>query len=191
MLKKFAIAAVVLAPLLGLGVHDAGAVTSFSNASLAGVYILNAAGPAYNDASDATHGKFTVTGVVSLDGTGTVTNADLNVGYGDSLGIDSQTSCSPTFADGSYFVQSDGTAFLTIDFNANSVGVECLEGDAFLHFNLALSRSLSGIHQLGLDNFGSPSASADCFDSELEIANGSVTDVCVANMSLSGKLVRQ
>ncbi len=197
MFKKIAFAVAIMMPLFAVRAYAAS--TSFTNASLSGTYAIGVAGFTSTDPDENlfnANGRLALTGVVSLDAAGHVTSGDFTVTYGDDsnfvLNDYDQVSCTTALDpdnDSFYFVKPDGTGQLVLVFDP---GTECLEADDTIALNFALSRSLSGWNQLGLDEFGND-GSGDCVNTlDLEIDGGlPFEDVCLATLSLSGKMIHQ
>ena len=199
MLRKIAIAILIVTPMLAVRAYAG----SFSNGSLVGSYVVNVAGYAHNDGTDdlgggIANGSMAITGVVTLNGSGSVTSGALNVSYGedsaDPAFAFNQLSCQPNLVSGSYFVKSDGSGFLHLNFNVTGdVSQPCFRGGAKLNLNFALARSLGGAQQVGLDNFSSQ-FNQHCNNPhgiDLEMDNGTGNRICISDLSLSGKLVHQ
>jgi hypothetical protein len=167
--------------------------TPFTKAALTGKYLFNVVGgtSGYNqdnlDTGDSDSasvnpdfiGSLALNGVITLNGSGGVTYADLRVAFGDTSEED-QVNCTPSFDTGSYTVNSDGTGTITLTFDTDDA---CLDGDTII-FNVTLSRNFSGDHQITTQSFHSSDTAEDTADFSSHCVNSPDHELTVGDETL-------
>jgi hypothetical protein len=189
-LKKLCATAALALAVAGFGLSGvAGATGGFSSHSLAGTYSFRAQATTESEVGD--DGWMNLAGLLTFNGTGTITAVDIQVTGGDTGGPFDQFDCGAitSLESGSYSVNSDGTGSFSLEFSDTD---SCLPNDS-MTFTFALSRSAGGIAQINSAAFGDDNTLLDCsFAASNELFQTTLgPGDCLTEFVADGEMVHQ